>query len=243
MGIIVPFKARHHGRASKASRLATFREANSVKRSAVTPPALPVSESTIGFHHSSGMRSRCSHLRADARETPISSAIKPGEPQSPITARNESSEGVAAAMDVSVTEPSLGHIVLNGKAILSQDFEAVDRQTWPMGKAEDDPAISSYIKEFCARTRLARAARGWSQDELGGYLGMEQGSYQKYENRTCLRPWLIPKFCRLTGVTPDWLFLNKGRQPMRQEAPQEVTSSPSDLPKKRGRRKRTPKAA
>lgn len=226
MGILLPF-ARRHVRASAGSRLAILREANSVRSSAVTPPVLPVSDSKMGCHHSAGMLSRWSHLRADATDAPISDAIAPGDRQRPMTARNVSSGG--GTMDV--TESPLRQFVLNDKPILSYDCGGRASDNWPMAK---DQGVSAHRDAFVRRVRRAREGRYRTQQELCDVLEIAQPKYDKYERRSYLPHHLLWRFCQACGVDLKWLVTGRGRQPMQleQETPEPVRH-----------RRRAPKAA
>lgn len=220
MGIVVSFKARRHrrhGRASAGSRGSILREAKSANRSAVTPAALPVSDSVIGFHHSSGMRSRCSHFRADATDAPISAAIAPGDRQRPITARNESKVPLVEASSV-ITESAIGQFVLNGNAILSHDCGRSGGNNRPMAK---DEGSTAHRDAFVARVKLARESRFRAQQDLCDVLKLDQGTYQKYEIRSYLPYPLVWRFCQACGVSLEWLVTGRGRAPVALQPPSE----------------------
>lgn len=210
MGDVV-FLARH-GRASAGSRGGSLRDASSVKRSAVIPPALPVEESKIGCHHSDGMLSRWSHLRADATVAPISSAKAPGDRHRAITARNE-------LMDVSVTDPDLGHSVLKVKAKLSHD---------KIQAFQDNPGMAERMSEieeklaFIKRVKDAREARFPRQEPICTILDLDQGTYKQYESRSYLPHRYIPKFCAACDVSMEWLLTGEGKGPIVPEYPREV---------------------
>lgn len=231
MGMVLRFEARRHGRASAGSRLTTLREANSVKRSGVTPPVFPVPESTIDCHHSGGMLSRCHHLVIADAGAPVSADIASRAPtrdpqalqdfscQRSITARNESGSDVGA-MDASVTAESLGRIVLKSKAILSHDC----------GQSfQDYPAAMARMSEteerlaFVRRVRMAREARFATQGPMLILLEIDQGTYKQYESRTPLPHRYIPKFCAATGVSMEWLLTGEGSGgPKTEEYPRQV---------------------
>lgn len=69
-------------------------------------------------------------------------------------------------------------------------------------------------------TKYAREAAGYkTQAAMAEALGIETGTYNKYETRSIIPNHLIPKFCELTGVTPTEFmagekFLHPGNPPL-----------------------------
>ena len=198
--IVVNLADYHHRVASTASRAA-----RPAIFSAVSPSDCAGAVIKIDFHHSAGIRSRCSHLRTAGALAPISAAIASGEGQSPMTDRNE------VAFDI---ESSLGHIVLNGKANLSHDCGlAVDEN----GLMADKLSETEQKHAFISRVRLAREARYPTQKPILIILDIDQGLYKQYESRTPLPHRFIPKFCAATGVEIDWLLTGEGKGPVATE--------------------------
>lgn len=227
MGIVVRFKARRHGRASAGSRLAILRAANSTKRSAVTPPALPVSESTIDCHHSGGTLSRCHHFEIADAGAPISADIASRAPtcvpqelqalscQRSITARNESSK-VRGDMDALVTESSLRQIVLNNKSNVSHDLPRHLFDNLGMAQVKSDKQAND---EFIARCVRARQIKFHEQKPVYTFLGVDQPTYAKWESRTPMPHRYIDKFCLITECDFRWLMSGEGEPPSVPEYP------------------------
>jgi transcriptional regulator with XRE-family HTH domain len=65
---------------------------------------------------------------------------------------------------------------------------------------------ASFLEGFCARVRAARQARGLTQAEMAGALGIGAEVYRSYEKRTPLPHFLIERFSRITGVEIEYLF-------------------------------------
>lgn len=65
---------------------------------------------------------------------------------------------------------------------------------------------SIFNVAFCARTKELRKARGWTQAQMAEALGIEKAAYSKYENRSPLPHWLIPRFCLFCDASPDEMF-------------------------------------
>lgn len=224
MGVVIPFEL--HGRASNGSRT-TRREASSVRRSGVTPPALPVSESTIACHHSGGMLSRWSHLRAEATVAPMSSAKAPGDRHKAITARNE-----LRAMDVSVTNPSLGQSVLKGKAEMSYDISPDFREPAGMTRMTETEEDLAYIR----RVRTAREAKFDTQKPVYKYLGVPQDQYKHWETQRPMPRRYIMKFCEVCEIAPEWLLSGEGNGPAVPEYPKDIPTR--SAPPRKARRAR-----
>lgn len=202
-----------------------------MRRSALTPAPRPVTDSTIGAHHSDGMLSRCHHFETAEADARISDAIASRDCQSAITSRNEAML-TNGGVEVSVTPEYLGQLVLTGKANLSHDCGRshgegsgmVDR----MSETEEKLA-------FIGRTKQAREARFPTQKPILVILGLDQGTYKQYEVRTPLPHRYIPKFCAACGVDIEWLLTGEGKGPVLFDPPRLVSSAER---RPRGRKKR-----
>jgi transcriptional regulator with XRE-family HTH domain len=71
---------------------------------------------------------------------------------------------------------------------------------------------------ICVRTKDAREAAGYvdRQAEFAVKLGIESGTYNKYETRSPIKQEFIAKFCDLTGVREKWLLT--GELPMKEDS-------------------------
>jgi DNA-binding XRE family transcriptional regulator len=45
-----------------------------------------------------------------------------------------------------------------------------------------------------------------TQDEMAKALGITRAAYEKYETRSPLPHWLIPRFIKIAGIAADDLF-------------------------------------
>lgn len=187
MAIIVRFP--DHARAAIGSRAA-----KPVSFSAVKPAIIARSVVRTADHHSAGIPSRCHHLETAEALAPMSVAMASREGQSSMIERNE----------VSVIPIPIRQLVLNCKDILSGDLGAAVGHTVPM--AIDRQSISHFKALFVARTALARERTGRSQEQMATDLGISQPTYTKYESRTPLPHYLVPQFCMLCEVTPQWMY-------------------------------------
>ncbi len=72
-----------------------------------------------------------------------------------------------------------------------------------MGKATTP---TKFRNDFCRRVRAARVLAGLNQPEAAAMLGVKEDTYSKYERRTAMPHYLIPRACQLFRVTPDELY-------------------------------------
>lgn len=87
---------------------------------------------------------------------------------------------------------------------------------------------SIFNGAFCARTKELRIARGWTQMQMAEALGIEKAAYSKYENRSPLPHWLIPRFCLFCDTTPDQMFtVNVKIRPFASGPGKKTATSPS----------------
>lgn len=78
----------------------------------------------------------------------------------------------------------------------------------------NEDAKSAFVAAFLGRTKFAREARDISQQEMAELLGIDQGTYKQYEARSPLPHWIVPRFCKITGIDPTWLYTDNGRAPL-----------------------------
>jgi hypothetical protein len=75
-----------------------------------------------------------------------------------------------------------------------------------VGRPKEPTSPAAYRTAFFKRVRAARALYTDDPPEMAKALGVEKGTYYRYETRTMLPHHLIPKFCAITGVTTEWLI-------------------------------------
>lgn len=66
--------------------------------------------------------------------------------------------------------------------------------------------MKSEKPKHCERTKLAREMANLSTEEISKQLGIEYHTYNKYETRSIIKTALVGKFCKITGVRPEWLI-------------------------------------
>jgi len=78
-----------------------------------------------------------------------------------------------------------------------------------MNKSEQKKAKDKFIRSMCRRTQQVRIDSGYTQPEMAEALGILNVTYSKYESRSPLKQYLIPKFCELTGFSSWYLLTGK----------------------------------
>src|SRR5262245_1125695 len=184
-GVVVQFPGSH---------AATSRAARVVSSSAEIPLDRAILVESTADHQSAGMKPRCAHFLTDSCEAPTSSASASCVGQSATTSRNE--RGLAM--------PDLmGPTVPNVKAIVSRDIPARTGHIVPMAR---DATEDQWRQAFKQRLKQARLPR--TQEDMAELLCVSRDAYSKYEGGrdTDLPIRLLPKFCKICGVSMVWLI-------------------------------------
>ena len=84
----------------------------------------------------------------------------------------------------------------------------------------NEPNEFVFNNAYCARVKSAREDKGWSAATMATALGIPAERYRKYENRSPLPPYLIERFCLVTGIEPH--FLVTGKRPVYAQPPIET---------------------
>jgi DNA-binding XRE family transcriptional regulator len=66
--------------------------------------------------------------------------------------------------------------------------------------------VLTYNDKLCARVKVLRERRGWTQRIMAETLGISLENYTKYERRSPLPHWLLLRFCRIMGIGSDDLL-------------------------------------
>jgi transcriptional regulator with XRE-family HTH domain len=64
----------------------------------------------------------------------------------------------------------------------------------------------TFNEELRRRTRELREGRELQQQQIADLLGVDVETYKKYETRTPLPRYLIPRFARLVGASISFLM-------------------------------------
>lgn len=70
-------------------------------------------------------------------------------------------------------------------------------------------AETKFNKALCIRTKAIRNKISLSQEKMSEKLDVSFYAYQKYEIRSPIKHYLIPKFCKITGISPQYLLTGK----------------------------------
>jgi transcriptional regulator with XRE-family HTH domain len=78
----------------------------------------------------------------------------------------------------------------------------------PSKKCKRRPMLDedSFTQDYIRRTKQAREESGYSPEEMADFLNLKFDTYLKYEYRTPLPRYLVPRFCSLCRVAVGWLF-------------------------------------
>lgn len=163
----------------------------------MTPAARARSVDSTADHHSAGMLSRLTHLITDQFLAPTSAAMASREGQSSMTDLNEVSSDMAAIM---------GQSVPFCKAISSHDNLEPLGHNVLMGQADENLTETAWREAFRRRLKEARGNR--SQRDMADLLCISRDAYAKYEaaRASAIPIRLLPKFCKICGVTLQWLI-------------------------------------
>ncbi len=86
-----------------------------------------------------------------------------------------------------------------------------------VGRPTKPTSPATYRAQFFERVRTARKLYTDHPPTMAHALGVDKGTYYRYETRLMLPHHLIPLFCEITGVPMDWLM--KGPDASRATAP------------------------
>lgn len=81
-----------------------------------------------------------------------------------------------------------------------------------------DPAATAFNDQLCARVRLLRKERFANAEEMAEAIGIPVERNRKYEVRTPMPHYLIPRFARIVGREIEFVLTgraNKMREPLR----------------------------
>jgi hypothetical protein len=74
-----------------------------------------------------------------------------------------------------------------------------------IGRPRKPVSPTDYESSFRQRVRIAREQFSSNAADMARALGVAPGTYNRYETRTMMPMYLIPKFIKITGVPLDWL--------------------------------------
>ena len=68
---------------------------------------------------------------------------------------------------------------------------------------------TKFEQAFCKRVQALRKAHGYSQSQMATMLGVPDERYKKYENRSPMPVYLIPRFALITGKPIAFVLTGK----------------------------------
>lgn len=71
-----------------------------------------------------------------------------------------------------------------------------------------------FKQAFLGRVRAAREATGLTQMQMAAMLGVDVGTYGKWETRTLMPHEFVDLFCEAAGVTHHWLYRGEKALPV-----------------------------
>jgi hypothetical protein len=84
-----------------------------------------------------------------------------------------------------------------------------------MGQASNEELL--FNEALCARTRALRDGKGWTAEQMATVLGVPPDRYRKYENRSPIPHYLVPRLAGICDVTIEYILT--GRSPRMLAAP------------------------
>ena len=68
-----------------------------------------------------------------------------------------------------------------------------------------------FTNELCARVKALREGKGWTAEQMATALGIPPERYRKYENRSPIPQYLIPRFALIVDRSVE--FVLTGAEP------------------------------
>jgi hypothetical protein len=106
---------------------------------------------------------------------------------------------------------------MQGWTNLQLTIPGAHRTIGVVGRPTKPTSPATYRAQFFERVRTARKLYTDHPPTMAEALGVDKGTYYRYETRLMLPHHLIPLFCEITGVPMDWLM--KGPDASRATAP------------------------
>lgn len=71
------------------------------------------------------------------------------------------------------------------------------------------PRDAEFVDQFCARTQRLRLERDWTQQQMATALDVPLERYKKYETRSPMPVFLIPRFAQLVDRSIAYVLTGK----------------------------------
>lgn len=102
---------------------------------------------------------------------------------------------------------SMGHTVPYVKATVSREVPSVFCQTRRMATEWLDEG--EFNVRFCERIARLRSERGWTQQQMARAIGVPHERYKKYETRSPMPLYLLPRFAMQVDRDVEYLLTGK----------------------------------
>lgn len=100
----------------------------------------------------------------------------------------------------------MGQIVPSVKDKVSHDSPILFGHNRPMTGWLDE---AQFNDQLCARTQRLRLERDWTQQQTAAAIGVPVERYKKYESRSPMPPYLIPRFAQVMDRTVSYILTGK----------------------------------
>ena len=100
----------------------------------------------------------------------------------------------------------MGQIVPCVKDNVSHDLAMSIGHNRPMTGWLDE---GQFNNQLCARTQRLRIERDWTQQQMATAIGVPFERYKKYESRSPLPPYLIPRFAQVVDRSVGYILTGK----------------------------------
>lgn len=104
------------------------------------------------------------------------------------------------------------HAMLMGQTVpfvkdkMSQDLGVLYGHNRPMTAW---PEEAQFNDQLCARTQRLRIEREWTQQQMAAAIGVPFERYKKYESRSPMPPYLIPRFAQVLDRSISYILTGK----------------------------------
>ena len=71
-----------------------------------------------------------------------------------------------------------------------------------------------FTEAFCGRIKALREEKGWVAEQMATALGIPVERYRKYERRSHLPQYLIPRFALVVDRSLEYVLTGKERKPL-----------------------------
>lgn len=76
-----------------------------------------------------------------------------------------------------------------------------------------------FDSALCGRVKTLRLEKHWTSEQMAIALGIPPDGYRKYESRSPLPQYLIPRFAAITDRSIEYILTGKERKPTVVAAP------------------------